>query len=77
MRPRYAILLTERPECRKCGMFHEAEGTFGREKAKWGIQCGATKKIVHSKPYEAMEEELHNQCPIIRLGANDKIEGII
>lgn len=73
MKPRYLILLPDKPECRKCGMFHEARGKFGT----WGVQCGATKKIIHSKSYEAMEEELHQQCPIIRIGANDRIEGYI
>lgn len=79
MRPRYMILLNDDPECRKCGMFHEAKGRFGKNKVKetWGMQCGATKKIVHSKSYEAMEMELKGQCPILRIGMNDRIEGVI
>ena len=79
MKPRYMILLNDRPECHKCGMYHEARRVYGKNKVKetWGIQCGATLKIVHSKSQEAMEEELKRQCPIIRIGANDRIEGII
>ena len=77
MKPRYLILLPDKPECRKCGMFHEAKGKFGRKTETWGMQCGATKKIIHSKSYEAMEEELHQQCPIIQIRPNDRIEGYI
>lgn len=73
MRPRYALLLPQRPECRKCPCLHEGKG----KKDVWGIQCGATGIIKHSKSYAAMEEELQRQCPIIRLGVNDRIEGIV
>ena len=79
MKPRYMILLNDNPECHKCGMYHEARRVYGKNKVKetWGIQCGATLKIVHSKSQEAMEEELKRQCPILRIGLNDRIEGII